>query len=272
MTDILTRYLKRIEHHRPANATEQELADLVTAQLTAIPFENLDPLCGVPVADLTPEALAKKMVDGKRGGFCYELNGLLRYVLGQLGYEVVGLSGRVVWGDTSGAVPPRTHHVLQVTVPETGRTFLVDVGFGTHTLPAPILLENNAIQRTPHADYHLVGSDGRFTLNMQSSRGDKPMYYFDTEPTEAIDLQVGSWYASTFPGFPFVGAIVAGRVTPEAKWALGGASLVEYRPGKAVLRTELSSAAEVVRVLGETFAIDTDDIAGLTDHVAAVLG
>ncbi|NMN98254.1 arylamine N-acetyltransferase family protein [Antrihabitans stalactiti] len=270
MSDILTRYLERIGH-RHAAPTEAELAALVTKQLAAIPFENLDPLCGVGVADLSPDALADKIVDRKRGGFCYELNGLFRYVLDQLGYDVVGYSGRVVWGDTTGIAPPRTHYVLQVTVPDTGRMFLVDVGFGTHTPPAPMLFENDSIVQTPHADYHLVEADDELTLNMQRSSGDKPIYYFDRVVPEEIDLQVGSWYASTYPGFPFVGTIVAGIVTPTAKWALGGRTLNEYRPGEPVRRTELGSAADVVRVLTETFDIDTARIPGLTEHVEAAL-
>jgi arylamine N-acetyltransferase len=270
MSDVLTRYLERIGHHRAA-PTEQELAAIVTKQLAAIPFENLDPLCGVGVADLSADALADKIVDRKRGGFCYELNGLFRYVLDQLGYDVVGYSGRVVWGDTTGAVPPRTHYLLQATAPDTGRVFLVDVGFGTHTLPAPMLLQHDSTVQTPHAEYHLVEADGRFTLNMQRDNGDKPIYYFDRVRPEEIDLQVGSWYASTYPGSPFVGTIVAGRATPTAKWALGGGTLNEYRPGEPVRRTELRSAAEVVRVLTETFDIDTDRIPGLTEHVETAL-
>ena len=63
----------------------------------AIPFENLDPLTAFPVADLGAAALIDKLVHRRRGGYCYEQNGLMAYVLEELGYGVERLAGRVVW-------------------------------------------------------------------------------------------------------------------------------------------------------------------------------
>ena len=69
----------------------------MAAHNRSIPFENLDPLMGVPVADLGPDALFGKLVRRRRGGYCYEQNGLMAYVLSQLGFGVDALGGRVVW-------------------------------------------------------------------------------------------------------------------------------------------------------------------------------
>ena len=75
----------------------------------SIPFENLDPLMGIPVADLGPAALTDKLVRRRRGGYCYEQNGLMGYVLAELGFGVERLAGRVVWmnpnPDAAGADP-----------------------------------------------------------------------------------------------------------------------------------------------------------------------
>jgi arylamine N-acetyltransferase len=87
----------------------------------SIPFENLDPLMGIPVADLSAGALADKLVHRRRGGYCYEHNGLMGYVLEALGFEQVDrLTGRVVWmnPDWETARPPaQTHQLLSVAVP-----------------------------------------------------------------------------------------------------------------------------------------------------------
>ena len=81
------------------------------------------------------------MVRHRRGGYCYEQNGLMAYVLAQLGFDVDLLGGRVVWMNTSGTLPAMTHLTLAVTVPGVDGRYLVDVGFGGQTLSSPIRLE-----------------------------------------------------------------------------------------------------------------------------------
>src|SRR5690242_66210 len=127
MTD-LPAYFDRIGYHGPAEATLHTLRALVAAHNGAIAFENLDPLCGRPVSDLGDTALTDKLVRRRRGGYCYEQNGLLGFALAQLGFGVERLAGRVVWMRTDGALPAQTHEALSVTVPGVDGPWLVDVG------------------------------------------------------------------------------------------------------------------------------------------------
>lgn len=90
-------YLDRIGHVGPVDPTLETLHALVAGHGRTIPFENLDPLLGVPVDDLGAPVLTDKLVDRRRGGYCYEHNGLMGYVLEALGYGVEHLAGRVVW-------------------------------------------------------------------------------------------------------------------------------------------------------------------------------
>jgi arylamine N-acetyltransferase len=92
----LTAYFDRIGHTGLSEPTLETLHSLVAAHNRSIPFENLDPLLGIPVADLSAAALAEKLVQRRRGGYCYEQNGLMGYVLEQLGFGVERLAGRVV--------------------------------------------------------------------------------------------------------------------------------------------------------------------------------
>ena len=108
--DAVARYLDRVSYTGPTEATLDVLGALVAAHNRAIPFENLDPLMGVPVADLRPEALIDKLVLRRRGGYCFEQNGVMAYVLSHLGFGVDVCGGRVVWM-TPGRDAPLTHRL-----------------------------------------------------------------------------------------------------------------------------------------------------------------
>src|SRR5918994_7008231 len=90
----VTGYLDRVGHHEAVRPDLETLRAVVAAHNRTIPFENLDPVLGIPVADLGPAALTDKLVHRRRGGYCYEHNGLMGYVLEALGYGVDRLTGR----------------------------------------------------------------------------------------------------------------------------------------------------------------------------------
>jgi arylamine N-acetyltransferase len=91
----LAAYFDRIGYLGSAQPTPETLAGIVGAHTRRIPFENLDSLLGIPVADLGPGALMEKLVHRRRGGFCFEQNNLLRYALVHIGFDVKTLLGRV---------------------------------------------------------------------------------------------------------------------------------------------------------------------------------
>ena len=129
-------YFGRIGYRGPAERTVETVHALVAAHNGSIPFENLDPLLGIPVADLGAAALADKLVRRRRGGYCYEHNGLMGYVLDALGFGVERLAGRVVWMNPDGPLPAQTHQVLSVTVPGVDGPLLVDVADSTGGRPS----------------------------------------------------------------------------------------------------------------------------------------
>jgi len=151
----LAAYFDRVSYNGSAEPTVQTLGALVAAHNRSIPFENLDPLMDVAVDDLGPAALTGKLARRRRGGYCYEQNGLIGYVLAELGFGVEALAGRVVWMNPSDALPAQTHEALAVTVPGLDGRFLVDVGFGGQTLSSPIRLEAGPVQRTRHEPYRV---------------------------------------------------------------------------------------------------------------------
>ena len=87
-------YLNRINYHGSLEPNAETLRDLQVAHLLAVPFENLSIHSGEPIV-LEDEALFEKVVQRRRGGFCYELNGLFAWLLRNLGFKVEMLSAGV---------------------------------------------------------------------------------------------------------------------------------------------------------------------------------
>ena len=265
----LAGYFDRVGYSAPAEATVETLHALVAAHNRSIPFENLDPLMGIPVADLGPDALSDKLVRRRRGGYCYEQNGLMGYVLVELGFGVERLAGRVVWMNPDPVLPAQTHQVLSVTVPGVDGRFLVDVGFGGQTLTSPIRLQAGPVQRTRHEPYRLREHGEGYLLEAQI-RGDwQPLYMFSTRPQPTIDLEVGSWYVSTYPNSAFVVGLTAALVTDDARWNLRGRNLAIHRGGETK-RIRFDTAAQVLDTLTDRFGIDLTDLGDRADLAARV--
>ncbi|MBI2693125.1 arylamine N-acetyltransferase family protein [Mycobacterium nebraskense] len=259
MTLNLGEYFERIGYGGDAAPNLDVLHALVSAHTKAIPFENLDPVMGVPVDDLSPGALAGKLVHRGRGGYCYEHNGLMGYVLTELGFRVRRLAGRVVWMRPPDAPsPPQTHTVLAVTFPGSHGSYLVDVGFGGQTPTSPLRIETGTVQQTTHEPYRLEDHGDGLVLQAQVRGEWQPLYVFSTRTAPDIDLEVGSWFVSTHPSSHFVTGLTAARVTDDARLNLAGRNLAIHRAdGSEKIR--LDDAAAVVDTLSDRFGINVAD-------------
>lgn len=260
-------YLGRIRYRGSTQPSVDTLRDIVAAHGRSIPFENLDPLLGIPVADLSAAALSDKLVTRRRGGYCYEHNGLLGYALAELGYGVDRLAGRVVWmKEPDAPLPALTHNVLAVTVPGEAGRYLVDVGFGGQTLSSPIRLQTGAVQQTRHEPYRLLELPTRrepeYELAAQVRGVWQPLYRFTTAPQPRIDLEVGSWYVSTHPGGVFVVGLSVALVTDDARINLRGRNLAIHSHGETE-RVRFDTAAQVLDALTERFGLDLSDLDGV---------
>lgn len=148
-------YLRRIGLDRAPEPTLDGLAELAIAHLYAVPFENLDIAARRPLS-LEPDALYDKIVVRRRGGFCYELNGLFALLLRELGFEVTLLAGQTVDPATSEPGLELAHLVLLVTLD--GR-WLVDVGWG-EAYRRPFALRAGNRHSDPSIAEYLLEEDG----------------------------------------------------------------------------------------------------------------
>lgn len=118
-------YLTRIGYEGSVNPSVETLRLLHRAHVLTVPFENLDIHLGRSIS-LDPSALFRKIVLSRRGGYCFELNGLFALLLEQLGFSVTRLAARVLYGGEG--VRPRSHQLLLVQIGES--RWIADVGFG----------------------------------------------------------------------------------------------------------------------------------------------
>jgi N-hydroxyarylamine O-acetyltransferase len=263
----LDAYFERIGYRGGRRPSLETLQALHLQHAQTIPFENLSPLLGLPVP-LDLPALEQKLVRSGRGGYCFEQNLLFSGVLGRLGFDITGLLARVLWSYPESHRTPRTHMVLQVRLG--GRPYIADVGFGGLTLTAPLRLEADSVQETPHERFRLVESSGEWTLQT-SIRGEwKPLYRFDLTPQHQPDYEVCNWYTATHPRSRFVTGLLAGRPDADCRYALlNNEFAVHHRDGRTERRT-LAAAEELRDVLTAAFRITLPEGAELDAALARV--
>jgi N-hydroxyarylamine O-acetyltransferase len=250
----LDKYLERIGFHGTADPDLATLAALHAAQVSAIPFECLDPFLHRPIK-LDLASLQAKLVDSRRGGYCFEQNILFKTALEAIGFRVTALAGRVRWmAPPDSPLGPRTHMLLKVDLP--GGPYLADAGFGSCMLDAPLRFETGIEQNTAMGTYRLGEAGGLFSLSAKRPDGWRTMYVFNLEPQIQPDFEVCNWYTSTSPLVLFTGKLIMERVTSARRYKLAGCRFTsERRDGVIEVERSIRSAAELGQILDEIFHV-----------------
>ena len=248
----LDAYCARIGYDGPREPTLAVLSGIHALQPAAIPFENLDPLLNRPVA-LDLASLQAKLVDGRRGGYCFELNALFRAALEALGFAITPLIGRVRWmAPPERPEGPRSHMLLRVDLAE--GTYLADAAFGGHLVSQPLRLAMDVEQQTPAGRLRLLGDGASITQQTLLPSGWQDVYRFTLEPAHLADYEMSNWFTSTHPGSIFRSLLIMEKLTPEARYSLLNQKLTERRAGETTERI-LGDAAELGAVLEEVFGV-----------------
>lgn len=264
----LDAYLERIGYSGDLRPSAAVLSAVHLAHATHIPFENIDVLRGVPIR-LDLESLQGKLVEARRGGYCYEHNLLFAAVLEELGFPLTRLAARVRYRATR--VNPRTHMLLLVDVDE-GR-WLADVGFGAEGLLLPVPFGSEEESRQFAWTYRVApGPKGPALRDegpglrldnewfLQSKHGEEwvDLYGFTLEPQLPIDYEIANHYTSTHPDSRFVKGLTVQLPTPTARTALRNRELTIDRGGETTMRV-MDDDEEIRRVLRETFGLPAPD-------------
>ncbi len=261
----LDAYFRRIGYEGPRQPTLDVLRAVHRLHPAAIPYDGIDVLLGKPI-DLAPQALFDKLVTRRRGGYCFENNGLFKQVLVQLGFSVEAFLCRVLWFLAPGdPLPLRTHMTLKITID--GEAWLADVGFGGGAMIAPLRLDERAPQTTANGVYRIAPDGAELKLELQSRERWLPMILFAPVAQLDVDFLAPNWYTSTHPRSNFRNRLMACRTLPDVRHALLNNRFTVRQPNGDAVHTELDRAG-LETTLHEVFAIEvTDDVRAAVDRV-----
>ena len=258
----LDAYLDRIGIGQVPKPDLAGLTALHRAHLRAIPYENLDVQLGVAVS-LDPEEIFHKLVTRRRGGWCYEMNGLLGWGLGELGFEVTRATGAVMRA-MRGPASEGNHLVLKVELEE-GR-FLADVGFGDGSLD-PIRVEVGHFNSNGFA-FALSRVDETWWRLHNRPHGGAPSFDFNLAPADELRLQSQCHWLQTSPESLFVQNAVCQRHTDKGLAVMRGRVLRMIAPD-GMCDTLIERASDYVDVLRDVFGMDLSEAQTLWPDICA---
>lgn len=223
-------YLERLKYREPVAPDADSLKGLHRAHLLAVPFENLSIGLGEPIR-LTQQALWDKLIVHKRGGFCYELNGLFAWLLIHIGFEVTYLNARVF--DRDGTLGIQFDHLtLMVQIPGQPGRWLADVGFGDSFMN-PLQFDKSGEQLQGLRTYRLEETSDGYVLWQRNYDGTlQRQYFFDLQPRNfPADYEASCLYHQTSPQSSFTRGSLISRATPEGRVTLEDRRLIVTRDG-----------------------------------------
>jgi N-hydroxyarylamine O-acetyltransferase len=250
-------YLQRLGFAAPPAPTLETLRQLQWRHTGVFPFENLATITGAPVLIDLP-SIEEKVLLGGRGGYCYELNQLFFALLLELGFDARAISGRVVMNQPEGSWTARTHRLTLVTLDDV--RYITDVGFGGMVPTAPLLLDTEAEQPTPHEPYRIEKQADGYMLQANVAGEWRSMYLFDLQRQEDIDFTIGNWYVSAHPDSPFTQRLMAARTGDGWRKTLNNGSFALHRMGASSERREITEVAALIELLEQEFDIHLPDL------------
>jgi N-hydroxyarylamine O-acetyltransferase len=214
--NFLDLYFERIKYSGSPVVNLQTLRDLHLLHLQNIPYENLDVFCHQAVK-LDRETLTRKILLRRRGGYCFEQNGLFLMVLMELGFKCHANMARVHRNRPQPG--GRTHHINLVELE--GQSWVCDVGFGGSGFREPLMLQADVEVEQLGEIYRLHESDVHgFYLQKKMGQEWQPLYTFKIEPAMPIDLEMANFYTSKSPDHVFLDAIMGTRMTANGRVTL----------------------------------------------------
>ncbi len=245
----LNRYLQRIGMDAAPAATAEGLHRLIRQQQLNIPFENLDVQDGKRIS-IAPDDIVEKLVERRRGGYCYELHGLFSMALQALGIPYRWVAARpMVYPE----LRPRTHVAVLATLG--GEEWLCDLGFGSNGPPMPIPMASvgQVVDIGLGAYQLLQEAPGQFRLQALIDDEWQNQYGFDLWPQQWVDFEPANHLNCTHPDTIFVKQLIAVKHHATGRHVLSARRLKTVDKGVSTYRD--LDEDEVDGVLQDVFGL-----------------
>lgn len=253
----LSAYLRRINHPPIEGATTANLLSLCKSHVLNIPFENLDPACGVePSLDM--KDVQNKIVYQRRGGYCFEHIMLFSAALERIGYKIERRISRV-FPDKPGTT---THVLVEVVTEDHDGKWMADVGFGGGILH-PMPVRSGAMVEQLGFPHRIMRNGPFWRLEKRDSDHWVAQHEWSELPVRKVDFVVLNHYTATFPKSPFFGRPVVIRIKGGVLRKLVGNKLYTVSLGKED-DCEDVQAANIDQVLK---SLDLDISADMVRHL-----
>lgn len=251
--DRTKKYFARIglDEDTPVTKTYEFLCNLQLAHVTTVPYENLDILKGKPLS-LKWDDLYEKIVTRGAGGYCFELNGALSYLLKENGFEVKNYFARYLRGEKE--IPVRRHRVLAVTTDD--GVYMCDTGIGEKAPRLPLLLKEGIVQEQ-FGEYYRFDRDPFLGWVLSDlHRGEWRRFFSFTEEEQLdIDFSHASFFCEAHADSPFNKDLMIAMKTEDGRITLDGRVFKEWRGDEIVNIVTCESDEEVDRILEEKFGL-----------------
>lgn len=257
-------YLDRIGYRGDVRPDLAVLAALQHAHICAVPFENLDVQLGRPMTTAV-DAAYEKIVGNRRGGWCYEQNGLFGWALSEIGFRVTRVAASVM-RDARGEASDANHLTLLVNTPDSNTNYLADVGFGGSMI-SPIALTQSAHCQPPFR-LGLTRLEDDYWRFWEDIGSGEFSFDFLAEPGSEAALQSKCTFLQRDPASSFVLNLVVQLRLPEQHKTLRGRVFSIATPD-GIQSNIIDSADELVATIADQFALDLPEIADLWPRITA---
>jgi N-hydroxyarylamine O-acetyltransferase len=253
VTASLPAYFKRIGFSGIAGTNLETLRALIRCHTASIPFENLDVLLNRPIR-LETDAIEQKFIQSHRGGYCFEQNGFLLHILLALGFKATALSARVRLNVARDSTPPRTHLFVRVMLEDV--PWLCDVGVGGFSPTAPLQMDVQTEQFTPHEPRRIVREDGRYFHQVKLGTEWMDVCEFTLDEMPFIDRQLANYWTSTHPDSKFRNNLFAARAGENGtRYSILNSEFTHRKGSDILVQRELKTPAELLAHLADYFGL-----------------
>ena len=250
-------YLKRLGMDHAPSLSKTGLDSIVLAHQTHIPFEDLDSYIFKKTPDLDPDALYEKIIERRRGGYCFELNGILEIFLRSLGFDAISVFCRIV--GFPGPLHPCSHRGVIVTIDD--RRYFCDVGFGGPECPGAVLIEDGAetvCAGEPFQTRIYEPDPNWWVLSRTTSEGERAdVMHFNLFPQLPQEFEPANFYCSHEEHQLFVGYLVVNLRTENGSKGIMADTFTRIENGLKTSET-ITSREQLCRILSDEYGITAD--------------
>jgi len=229
------------------------LRELISRHVANFSFSSVGPMLGDDLP-LDTEAVYRRIVVRRRGGYCFEQNGLMQAVLAELGFEVTLCLARVIFVQDNH--PGLTHRITLVKID--GTQYVADVGFGSMGPRYPVAM-NGAETRENFRVFRIAqGRPGEFHMQTLKNGEYRSLYRFELHRYGQSDCELGHFYSHRYPGANFVNNLVVSRILADEVRSLRNRELWLIT-ANGEERLAITDGAQLRAELADRFGISVDE-------------